>query len=136
MVQPCATMESNDHKEIAMTKLDLQAFQTQLTAQRDGLRAQLAALRGGDVGRAEASAEHFGSREDSQAQTTTARELEFALDAHDSQEIAAVEAALQRIAKGTYGECTDCGVHIPAARLHAAPDAARCIACQEKAEHA
>jgi DnaK suppressor protein len=129
-------MGCNASQEITMTKLDLHAFQTQLLSQRDELRAQLATLRGGDVGRAEASAEHFGNREDSQAQTTTARDLELALDAHESQEIAAVEAALQRIAQGTYGECTGCGIHIPAERLHAAPDAARCIACQEKAEHA
>ena len=46
----------------------------------------------------------------------------------------AVEAALARIEAGTYGECTDCGAHITAARLHATPEAARCVRCQEKAE--
>jgi DnaK suppressor protein len=119
-----------------MTKLDTTPFKAQLLAQRASLQGQLATLRGGDVSRAEASAAHFAQREDSQAQTTTAKDLEFALDARETEELGAVTAALQRIDAGTYGECTDCGIHIPAARLQATPEAARCIACQEKAEHA
>jgi DnaK suppressor protein len=34
----------------------------------------------------------------------------------------------------SYGECTDCGADIGTARLHVAPEAARCLGCQEKAE--
>ena len=110
------------------------AFKEQLLAQRASLMAQLSDLRGGTVGRAEASAEHFGQKEDSTAQESSARELEFALDARDSEELDRLDAALRRIEDGSYGLCIDCGVEIPAARLHAAPDALRCIACQEKAE--
>lgn len=110
------------------------AFKEQLLAQRASLMAQLSDLRGGTVGRAEASAEHFGQKEDSSAQESSARELEFALDARDSEELDRLDAALRRIEDGSYGLCVDCGVGIPAARLHAAPDALRCIACQEKLE--
>ena len=119
-----------------MTTLNTAEFKTRLLAQRASLMSQLAALRGGNIGRAEASAEHFASREDSPAQATTEKELEFAMDDHDTAEIAAVQAALQRIDNGVYGECIDCGTHIPEARLNAAPEAARCIHCQEKAEKA
>ncbi|MNT89889.1 RNA polymerase-binding transcription factor [compost metagenome] len=45
-----------------------------------------------------------------------------------------MDAALNRIEAGTYGECTDCGTDITAARLHATPEAPRCVHCQEKAE--
>lgn len=117
-----------------MTKELNAAFKEQLLAQRTSLLAQLSDLRGGTVGRAEASAEHFGQKEDSTAQDSSARELEFALDAHDSEELDRLDAALRRIEDGSYGLCVDCGVGIPAARLHAAPDALRCIACQEKFE--
>ena len=113
---------------------DATPFKTLLLQQRATLLAQLAALRGGPVSRAEASAEHFAGRQDSTASTATERELEFALDARETEELSAVDAALQRIALGTYGECTDCGVDIPPARLQAAPEAPRCIACQEKTE--
>jgi DnaK suppressor protein len=109
-------------------------YLAQLLAQRASLLEQLITLRGGAVGRAEASADHFGRPEDSTAQVSTARDLEFALDARETAELSQVEAALGRIEAGTYGQCIDCGMEIPAERLHAAPAASRCIACQEKAE--
>jgi DnaK suppressor protein len=34
------------------------------------------------------------------------------------------------IAAGTYGICVECGTPIPEGRLHALPDAERCVACQ------
>ena len=109
-------------------------FKEQLLAQRESLLAQLSTLRGGSMGRAEASAEHFARAEDSEAQVNSARDLEFALDEHDNAELRMVNAALERIEAGTYGLCLDCGVEIPAGRLHAAPEALRCITCQEKLE--
>lgn len=111
-------------------------YKQQLLKQRSSLLAQLATLRGGEVGRAQASAEHFGGqKEDSSAQLNTERDLEFSLDARESAELDAVDAALQRIEDGSYGVCTDCGTDIPAARLQAAPETPRCIACQDKFEH-
>lgn len=49
-------------------------------------------------------------------------------------ELARVEAALARVANGSYGECSDCGNEIPYARLAAYPAAPRCVACQDRAE--
>lgn len=45
-----------------------------------------------------------------------------------------VEAALARIEDGTYGICVDCGQKIPDARLEVRPEAARCVADQERFE--
>lgn len=112
-----------------------ETFKKQLLRQRADLLAQLASLRGGLVSRAEASATHFGEREpDSRAQTETERQLEFALDAREGAELDTVEAALRRIADGSYGVCVDCGVDISLARLHATPETSRCMACQTKLE--
>lgn len=110
------------------------SLKKELLLQRVTLLVQIADLRGGTVGRAEASAEHFGQSEDTRAQASTARDLELALDARETTELAAVDAALKRIEDGVYGLCADCGVVIPAPRLHAAPEAARCINCQERSE--
>ena len=111
------------------------AFKKQLLAQRASLLAQLNSLRGGSVGRIEASAEHFGRAEElDNGQISSARELELTLDERESAEIRLVDAALARIEAGSYGLCTDCGVEIPPARLKAAPEAPRCIHCQEKLE--
>lgn len=46
-----------------------------------------------------------------------------------AQEIASVSRALERIAQGTYGECTKCGADIAPGRLEARPEAALCIDC-------
>lgn len=44
-------------------------------------------------------------------------------------EMRAIDAALARIADGTYGVCARCGADIPAARLQALPATAVCTAC-------
>ena len=118
-----------------MKQQEAAAFRAQLEAMRASLLEQIAALRGGVKSRVESAAEHFAHSEDSPAQVATERELEFAIGEHETAELGAIEAALQRIDAGSYGECTDCGVDIPAARLQAAPEAGRCIGCQEKFEH-
>lgn len=117
-----------------MQKQQLDAYRTRLQQQRAGLLDQLAQLRGGPVGRAEASAEHFGQPGDTRAQAASERDLEFALDAHETAALEQIDAALERMATGTYGICSDCGEPITAARLQSMPQALRCIACQGKAE--
>jgi DnaK suppressor protein len=57
------------------------------------------------------------------------------IEAADGQR-SQVVAALQRLDDGTYGTCVDCGQQIPAVRLEVRPEAARCIADQEKFEAA
>lgn len=43
--------------------------------------------------------------------------------------------ALERIRKGHFGECVNCGSEIETNRLEAIPWARYCIRCQEAAEH-
>lgn len=117
-----------------MTPATTAQLKTELLARRARFLEQLAQLRGGDIGRVEASAEHFGQKQDSTAQEATAREIEYALDEHESAELALVDAALRRIENGSYGHCVACGVKIPLARLNVVPEAARCIGCQEALE--
>ncbi|MCY1664232.1 TraR/DksA family transcriptional regulator [Rhizobium sp. SL86] len=45
------------------------------------------------------------------------------------KELVAIEAALERIAHGTYGLCGKCGEPIARERLDAVPHAALCAAC-------
>ena len=61
---------------------------------------------------------------------------EHALLEANEERRAEVQAALDRIEAGTYGTCIDCGQQIPAARLEFRPEAARCLADQEKFEAA
>lgn len=118
-----------------MDKLQAAPYQQQLLETRAALLAQISAQRGGVVSRADAAAEHFAHPEDSRAQVASEREIEFALGERETAELVAIEGALGRIEAGVYGQCTSCGVAIPAARLQVSPEAARCMACQDKAEH-
>jgi DnaK suppressor protein len=45
-----------------------------------------------------------------------------------------VEAALDRIEAGEYGECQGCGEEIELRRLGARPEAALCLECQSRRE--
>jgi molecular chaperone DnaK len=45
-----------------------------------------------------------------------------------------VVAALERIEKGTFGRCEDCGADIPEGRLDVVPYTRWCIRCEEKHE--
>jgi RNA polymerase-binding transcription factor DksA len=42
-----------------------------------------------------------------------------------------IDAALERIAAGTYGVCVHCKAAIPAERLEFRPFAAACVSCQQ-----
>ena len=57
-------------------------------------------------------------------------DLDQAELSRDVDELRGLEAARERIAKGDYGVCVDCGRDIGFERLRAAPSAIRCIACQ------
>lgn len=61
-------------------------------------------------------------------------ELEFALLQMQSETLARVEEALDRLGAGEFGRCTECGSEIPAARLKALPFAIRCRTCEQERE--
>ena len=65
---------------------------------------------------------------DSSQVTAERGELErLAADLHESLDD--VNAALRRVAEGTYGLCERCGEPISEARLEAMPTARRCLEC-------
>ena len=45
-----------------------------------------------------------------------------------------IDAALERLDRGDFGECQECGEDIPRKRLNVIPWAAHCVACQERFE--
>ncbi len=58
--------------------------------------------------------------------------IQLKLKQTDAKILQAIEEALQRIEKGTYGICRDCGEPIAPARLNAIPWTRVCISCKEK----
>ena len=58
--------------------------------------------------------------------------IQLKLKATDAKILQAIEEALFRIEKGTYGLCRDCAEPIAEARLNAIPWTRVCITCKEK----
>ena len=49
-----------------------------------------------------------------------------------TEELDAIEAALRKIAEGSYGVCDECGCQIPPRRLAVQPTAFLCVDCQQE----
>lgn len=58
--------------------------------------------------------------------------IQLKLKQTDAKIMQAIEEALYRIEKGTFGICRDCGEPIAMARLEAIPWTRVCITCKEK----
>ena len=58
--------------------------------------------------------------------------IQLKLKATDAKILQAIEEALFRLEKGSYGLCRDCGEPIEPARLNAIPWTRVCITCKEK----
>ena len=58
--------------------------------------------------------------------------IQLKLKQTDAKILQAIEEALYRMEKGTYGVCRDCGEPIAPARLNAIPWTRVCITCKEK----
>jgi DnaK suppressor protein len=73
-------------------------------------------------------------RKDEAAQQQ-ASDVDQAQEQRDRDEMADVEAALERLDAGVYGDCLECGEPIALQRLLVLPAARRCAACQAAHEH-
>lgn len=73
---------------------------------------------------------------DDEAAAETETSMDIVHVARDAEELALLDAALERVASGDYGCCVDCGEDIARERLAANPAAARCTECQERTERA
>ena len=117
------------------------ATQTHLTTLRDSLTLRLLELRA-DVHAAEqarreltgSSVHEVTDRKDEAGQQSTA-DLDEQQEQRDLDEMAGVQAALQRLDTATYGDCSDCGEPILFQRLQVQPAAQRCAPCQAAFEH-
>jgi DnaK suppressor protein len=58
--------------------------------------------------------------------------IQLKLKQTDAKILQAIEEALVRLEKGTYGICRDCGEPIARARLEAIPWTRVCISCKQK----
>ena len=51
---------------------------------------------------------------------------------NDEETLEMIESALERIERGTYGQCQECAGKLPKMRLNAIPHTPFCVKCAEK----
>jgi DnaK suppressor protein len=68
------------------------------------------------------------------AMDTLDRGTEMALEENIRSLVEEIDAALEKIERGTYGTCDNCGQPIKMARLDRIPSATMCVECQERLE--
>ena len=116
---------------MALSRKQLEEFEGLIRQRRQDLVTELLE----DVARArdESYAELAGSVTDpgDEALADLLSDLDNAEVARDMRTVRELDAALARIADGSYGSCAECGGDIGLERLRAYPTALRCIKCQE-----
>jgi RNA polymerase-binding transcription factor DksA len=98
-----------------------------LERERSSLAHQLAELGHGETGGLK-----YDSNFADTSQVTAERGEAEALAGELKDALADVDAALDRVRKGTYGRCARCGQPISPARLEAMPAAQLCISCASR----
>lgn len=108
----------------------LEDVRTTLMAERQRVRRRLGFIMDGD----EANEDfNVGDIADA-AMHLESRELRRGLVATDTDLLSQIDAALERVEKGTFGLCVACGNAIEPARLEALLYAPKCIVCKSKEE--
>lgn len=122
-----------------MAQIDIATIRQRLEAERSRLEAEIYDHTQGDAvvypmdpvsdsnGIASDQADDADAVENAERMNAITRNSQVLLDQ--------VNAALTRIAEGTYGTCINCGKEIAPRRLEALPYATLCIECQARAEH-
>ena len=108
--------------------MDLEAYRD------DHLRKKNELSGTGGIKPLQASMENNSRQGDMADQASGNNEVHIALKLRqtDAKILQAIEEALQRIEKGLYGICRDCGNEISEPRLRAIPWTRVCISCKEK----
>ena len=109
--------------------MDFSPFRESLLRKRAEILAE-----GGTVRPLQTSMENNSRQGDlaDQASGNNEVHIELKLRQTDAKILTAIEEALARIDKGSYGVCRDCGEPIAPARLNAIPWTRVCIGCKEK----
>jgi DnaK suppressor protein len=113
-----------------MDKKKLDYFKKRLEGRQQDLRRMVSRTEQDGRTVDEDSAQDIADR----AASSYTKEFLFHQSNNDRQLLQMVESALDRIRKGSFGECISCGKEINPKRLEAVPWTRHCIECQEKLE--
>ncbi|HEY0078567.1 MAG TPA: TraR/DksA family transcriptional regulator [Pyrinomonadaceae bacterium] len=113
-----------------MDKRKLKSYRDRLLERREGLFSQVTEA---ELSSRERDAEATQDPADMAANAYT-KELLISMSANDRRLLELIDEALQRVEKGEYGECVNCGEPVQEKRLDAVPWARYCLRCQDLQE--
>ena len=121
-----------------MKKSEMKPYKEILIAMRARLRGDVSALAnaalskagGGSGGNTSAVPSHIADM----GSDTFEQDNTILLLNNEGKNLEQIEAALERIEQGTYGNCTECSGKIPKMRLNAIPFTPHCVKCASELE--
>jgi DnaK suppressor protein len=116
---------------MALTSTQIDHYRRVLTARRDELASATVRAEAEVADQEDLAHQDPGDR----ATADVAKDDLLQAAGRDSEQLAQIEAALGRIADGSYGVCAVCGQEIPKSRLDAVPWATLCVRDQEIADN-
>lgn len=115
--------------------LDMQQIKKRLEEKRTELRTQIGGLDQAHPTPVDTTEISEGPQEFEETNVDfTEMQQEQSILVNEQALLTEVEAALKRIADGTYGRCVVCGQPIPEKRLEAIPWASRCVKDEQALE--
>lgn len=120
----------------ALSPERVEEFRKRLIEERARLKASLERMdtRGDELMDAGAEEGDFDDAASDAATETLDRGTDMALEENLRSLIEEIDAALEKIERGTYGICDNCGGPIKIGRLDRLPYATMCVECQERME--
>jgi RNA polymerase-binding transcription factor DksA len=112
-------------------ELDIAAAEKALRTERQSIVHQMEELGATETGDLTGDVNYGDGFSDAGAATAERTEVMGVVDALRVQ-VEGIDAALARIAEGTYGTCASCGNDIGADRLEFRPSSILCVSCKSK----
>ncbi len=113
-----------------MDKKTVKTYRDRLLARRESLFSQVTEA---ELSSRERDLEATQDPADMAANAYT-KELLISMSANDRMLLHLIDEALQRVEKGEYGDCVNCGEQVQTKRLDAVPWARYCLKCQDLQE--
>ena len=113
-----------------MVKRKMKAYRDKLLARRESLFSQVTEA---EMSSRERDLEATQDPADMAANAYT-KELLISMSANDRKLLQLIDEALERVERGEYGECVNCGEPLTEKRLDAVPWARYCLKCQDLQE--
>ena len=119
-----------------MNKRELQRFQKLIIAEKQRVMDRLGMIEEEihDLAASQSGGQSYSNHMADVGTDSIEQEQAFMHASQGTDYLIALEAALRRIEKGTYGTCEECGDKIPPRRLEAFLAAKLCVRCKSKLE--